>query len=78
MAQQKGMKRAEKVAKRKKKLARATHALNLKKMAAGPAAHAGHDHAHDHDHDHDHEHEEKKEKKAAKPKAPKKKADAAQ
>ena len=63
MAQQKGMKRAEKVARRKEKKARLAHELNVKKAAK--AAHAHHDHAHDHDHDHD----DKKAKPKAKPKA---------
>lgn len=72
MAQQRGMKRAEKVLKRKQKAMRLKHAANVRREERGyvaPPAAQQHDHAHGEEgHDHDHEHEEKKpaKKKAAK------------
>lgn len=70
MAQQRGMKRAEKVLKRKQKATRLKHAANVRREERGyvaPPAQAQHDHAHDEE-GHDHEHEDKKpaKKKAAK------------
>jgi hypothetical protein len=70
MAQQRGMKRAEKVLKRTQKKRKAQRENNLKLLEGGK--HAGHSHA-GHDHDHDHEHEEKKEEKPKAKKTTKKK-----
>jgi hypothetical protein len=59
MAQQRGVKRAAKVLKRKQKLNKLSHAGIARKADHGDA-HAGHDHAgHDHEHGHG-EHEHKK------------------
>lgn len=71
MAQQRGMKRAAKVAKRKQKSARLQHEANVRREARGPVAQApAHDHdheGHDHDHEgHDHEEPKKTKKKSAK------------
>lgn len=60
MAQQRGMKRAEKVLKRKRRVEKDQREKNL--MLVPGHDHAGHDHA-----GHDHE-EHKKEEKKAKPK----------
>jgi hypothetical protein len=53
MAQQKGAKRAVKVAARKRKLETRRKDANLKREAR--VAEHGHQH-HDHEHDHEHEH----------------------
>ncbi len=52
MAQQKGMKRAEKVARRKRKVDRQARQSNLKKLAK-------HEHEHTHEHEHAHGKSEK-------------------
>lgn len=69
MAQQRGMKRAAKVLKRKQKTVSLQHSANVRRAARGPVAAApaqaaAHDHEHDHEHG-DHEHEEPKAKKKA-------------
>lgn len=82
MAQQRGMKRAEKVLKRKRRIRKTTRENNLKLVAGGPVAkaHAGHDHAgHDHadhaGHDHEHDEAQPKTKKKAEKAADNKKSD---
>lgn len=60
MAQQRGVKRAAKVAKRKARQSRESYRSNIKRAVyafekALKHAEEGHDHEHDHDHDHDHE-----------------------
>jgi hypothetical protein len=54
MAQQRGMKRAANVLKRKQKKDK------LHKAAVAQQMEHGHDHGHDHAHDHAHEHEQDK------------------
>lgn len=53
MPQQKGAKRADKVAARKRRVTEQKKVAELKRIAKG----GGHDHDHDHDHDHEHGHE---------------------
>lgn len=60
MPQQKGAKRAAKVAVRKRKLEFQRQVANFKRLdreANAVEVAEDHDHAHDHKHDHDHEHE---------------------
>ena len=54
MAQQKGMKRAQKVLARKQKKRKAEKEANLRRLER-LAEHGEHDHSHDHDHDHEHD-----------------------
>lgn len=66
MAQQRGMKRAAKVLKRKQKTTRLKHDANIRRELRGPVARIeenAHDHEHDHEHEHEHEEDENKTKK---------------
>lgn len=70
MAQQRGMKRAAKVLKRKQKSARLKHDANVRRQARGPVAQA-HDHDHEGHEDHEGHKHEQEEKKITKKKSTK-------